>query len=85
LIVESLRQIQPDFGGANPDDLQVYQPHFSGHNQEDQDLDQPAYLSLNKAEAKMVSNEVQQPSRKEYMLYFTWWMHVRVEHVSGCG
>ncbi len=78
LTAESLQQIQPDFGGVTPADLLVYQTHFSGQNRYGE-FDRPAYLCLCEAEAWMVSNEVQQPSRMVHRLYFTEWMYVRVE------
>ena len=80
LTAESLQQIQLDFGGASPANLVVYQTHISGLNWNGE-FERPAYLCLCEAEATMVTNEVQQPSRKVRRLYFSWWMHVRVQPV----
>ena len=80
LTVESLLRVQPDFGSLKPDELQVYQTHFSGKDWNGE-FDRPAYLCLSEAEARMVANELQHPSRKVSRLYFSEGMHVRVEPV----
>jgi hypothetical protein len=74
----SLYQVQPDFGGVDIADLHVYQTHFSGQDWKGE-FDRPVYLCLCVSEARMVTHEVQHPSREVSRLYFSSGINVRIQ------